>query len=205
MAGKESEVSRVAGEPQVVLTGERVCLGPVRKDLIPVYQRWINDPEVNLFLTLWGTVLSLEDEEKWYEGINSRTDRIFTVYHRESMVPIGNTGLHRVDFRHGSAELGIVLGEKEYWGQGLGTEAVRLVVDFGLTALGLNSIRLRVLEHNLRAVRCYEKAGFRTAGRFRQAMKVGSRLYDEVLMDVVASEFVSPVLGGILKQRGLPE
>lgn len=195
----------MAGERDMILVGDRVCLGPRRKDLIPTYLRWVNDPEVNCYLTMWGAALSLEDEEKWYESTGGPNDRMLTVYAREDMVPIGNTGLHGIDFRNGTAELGIMLGAREYWGRGMGTEATRLMLDFGFTGLGLHCIQLRALATNERAIRCYEKAGFRTAGRVREFMKIGSQRFDYILMDVLASEFSSPVLGPMLREKGLHE
>lgn len=190
-------------ESTMIVSGQKVALGPRRRDLIPTYLRWINDPEVNCYLTMWGAAMSIEDEEKWYESTGRPNERLFTIYLRASGEPLGNMGLHAIDFRNGTAELGIMLGEKEHWGQGLGTEAVSLGLDFGFTALGLNVIRLRALSHNTRAIRCYEKAGFRLAGRFRQAHRIAGRHVDEVLMDILASEFKSPVLGPMLERKGI--
>ncbi|MFO8060576.1 MAG: GNAT family protein [Bacillota bacterium] len=190
-------------ERDMILIGEKVCLGPRRRDLLPEYLRWANDPEVNCYLQLWGAAMSLEDEEKWYESTGGPHQRVLTVYCREDIVPIGNTGLHGIDFRHGTAELGIMLGEKEHWGRGLGTEATQLMLDYGFTGLGLHCIQLRALACNARAIRCYEKAGFRMAGRIREFMRVGGQRFDYVMMDILASEFTSPVLGPMLQEKGL--
>ncbi len=191
-------------EKDMILTGQRVCLGPRRKDLVPTYLTWVNNPEVNCYLTLWGSAMSLEDEEKWYEEASAGpSQRILTVYRREELVPIGNAGLHDIDFRNGSAELGIMLGESDYWGMGLGTEATQLMLDFGFTGLGLHCIHLRALSCNARAIRCYEKVGFKRAGRLREVMRIGSQRFDLLAMDMLASEFASPVLGPMLKEKGL--
>lgn len=195
----------MAEERDMILVGEDVCLGPRRKDLIPTYLRWVNDPEVNCYLTMWGAALSLEDEEKWYESTGGPNERMLTIYARENLVPIGNTGLHGIDFRNGTAELGIMLGAKDYWGRGMGTEATRLMLDFGFTGLGLHCIQLRVLATNERAIRCYENTGFRVAGRVREFMKIGSQRFDYILMDVLAAEFTSPVLGPMLSEKGLQD
>lgn len=193
----------MAEERDMILVGEQVCLGPRRRDLIPTYLGWANDPEVNCYLTLWGAAMSLEDEEKWYESTGGPNDRMLTVYAREDLAPIGNTGLHGIDFRNGTAELGIMIGAKDYWGRGMGTEATRLMLDFGFTGLGLHCIQLRALATNDRAIRCYEKAGFKVAGRVREFMKIGGQRFDYIMMDVLASEFTSPVLGPMLREKGL--
>ncbi len=188
----------------MILKGQLVCLGPRRRDLLETYLRWINNPEVNCYLTMWGAAMSMEDEENWYESLtSSSTERLLTIYDRETLGPIGNTGLHGIDFRHGTAELGIVIGEPDYWNCGYGTEATRLMLDYGFTGLGLHCIKLRVFAPNQRALRCYEKAGFRYAGRLRDAERRGSRRFDHILMDILHSEFDSPILDDLLADRGI--
>ncbi len=187
----------------IIIRGEQVGLGPRRSDLIPTYLQWVNDPEVNAYLTLWGSAMSLEDEEAWYRSTASQAQRLFTVYHLASGEPIGNLGLHNIDHANRTALLGIMLGNRDYWGQGLGTEAVRLGLDFGFCALNLNAVRLSVHAHNDRALRCYEKAGFKRVGQFRQVYLRAGVPVDEILMDILASEFESPVLGPMLARHGL--
>ena len=72
------------------------------------------------------------------------------------------------------------------------------MLDYGFTALGLHNILLQFFEYNLAGQRAYEKAGFRVCGRRRQCRFMGGRLWDEISMECLASEFVSPVLGKIL-------
>jgi RimJ/RimL family protein N-acetyltransferase len=71
------------------------------------------------------------------------------------------------------------------------------MIDYAFTALGLNNVMLTVSEYNLAGRRAYEKAGFREFGRRREADTIGGQLYDEIFMDIIASEFESPVLGEI--------
>jgi len=190
----------------MILAGEKTCLGPRRKDLLQTYLRWINDPQVNCYLTMWGAAMSMEDEENWYEGMTGSPEhRLLTVYDRENLKPIGNTGLHQIDSRHGTAEFGIVIGEREYWGRGFGTEATRLMLDYGFTGLGLHCIRLRVFSPNERAIRCYENVGFRRAGRLREAERRGNHRFDHILMDMLHHEFESPMLHELLADEGIIE
>ena len=190
------------GEESMIVVGDRICLGPLERELVPVYRRWINDPRVNCYLNQWGSLLRLEDEEDWYDRLGS-SDRVLTVYLRDGMVPIGNGGFHGVNFQNRTAEMGLVLGEREYWGRGLGSEAVRLLLDYGFLGLGLEVVRLRAAEFNERAIRCYRSAGFRPAGRLRRHHRVGGRTYDLLLMDLLAEEFESPVLKPLLQESGI--
>ena len=180
-------------QPILNIVGELVALGPLRRDLLPLYQRWINDfaaaSRVGSFVPL-----TLEQEERWYDSvIKSETALTFTVYERKGARPIGTTGLTDIDQRNRRAEFGIFIGEPECRGKGYGTEATRLTLDYAFTALGLHNVMLRVFEYNLTAIRVYEKAGFKEFGRRREAYLMNGRMWDDVHMDCLATEFESPV------------
>ncbi len=102
-----------------------------------------------------------------------------------------------IDYRNRSATFGIVIGEPDARGKGCGTETTRLMLDYAFTALGLHSVMLTVYEFNLAGQRAYTRAGFRPFGRRRQCRMMGGRLWDEIYMDCLASEFTSPVLGRV--------
>ena len=182
-------------QPIVTIEGERVALGPLRRDLLPLYQRWFNDPAVVRTLAASLRPLLLEDEQQWYDQKIGATDTVlFQIYVRAGWRPIGTTGISGIDHRHGAANFGIVIGEKDCWDQGYGTEATRLVLDYAFNVLGLYNVMLRVYDYNRRGVRAYEKAGFKVIGRRRQALRLGHERHDDIFMDVLASEFESPVL-----------
>ena len=190
-----------SGDPIVNIVGEKVALGPRRRDLLPLYLKWMNDFEVTRSLGAPTRPLTWEAEEAWYQ--RNSTDQSgesvgFTVYERTGMRPIGTTSLNRIDPANRTAEFGIVIGEKDCWGKGYGTEATRLMLDYGFTVLGLHHIMLRVYAFNVRAIRAYARAGFQIAGRLREAYRFGGRAHDVVLMDCLATEFQSPVLYRLL-------
>ncbi len=172
-----------------------MALGPIRHDLLPLYLKWINDFEVTRTLAIGLHPMTLEAEGEWYARASKQERQVlFTIYERATMRPIGNTDLHSVDHLNRTAEFGIMIGEKDCWGKGYGTEATRLVLDYGFTGLGLHNVMLTTYSFNERAIRAYTRAGFRELGRRRQAIWRGSRAYDVVYMDCLASEFQSPVL-----------
>jgi RimJ/RimL family protein N-acetyltransferase len=186
--------------PVVNIVGTSVALGPLRRDLLPFYERWIND---------FGTARTLgavppgpvttEAEARWYdrETAEGRASALFTIYESASWAPIGNTGLRDIDHRNRTAEFGILIGEPFARGKGYGTETTRLMLDYAFTALALRSVFLACVEFNLAGRRAYEKAGFKEIGRRRQCRWMGGRLWDEILMDCLADEFESPVLSRV--------
>jgi diamine N-acetyltransferase len=174
-------------QPGFVVEGERVALGPLRLDLVPTYQRWENDLEV---ANGNGRVMpfTLEAERDRVAGRSSKPHCLdFTVYDRADQTPIGWSTLAGIDHRNGTAEFGIHLGERR--GQGFGTEATLLTLDWGFTMLGLHNIMLATAAWNQRAIRVYTKVGFREVGRRRSAGVTMGRRYDAVFMDLLASEF----------------
>jgi diamine N-acetyltransferase len=184
-----------AERPVLSIEGELVALGPLRRELLPLYQRWINDLGTARTLDLPPQPMTIEKEQDWYDQ-NSRAENSvpFTIYERETLRPIGNTGLDGVDHRNRTATFGIVIGEPDCRGKGYGTETTRLMLDFAFTALGLHNVMLMVFEFNPAGIRTYEKAGFREIGRRRKSRMMGGRLWDDVYMDCLSSEFESPVL-----------
>lgn len=181
------------------IIGERVALGPLRRDLVPLYARWRNDFHVQRTFGNRPAPITLEQQEKWFERETSGdgTAQWFTIYERESLRPIGTTDIFYIDYRWRVGQFGMQIGEADARGKGYGTEVTRLMLDYAFTALGLNNIMLTVAEYNLAGRRAYEKAGFREFGRRRQADIMAGVVYDEIYMDCIASEFTSPVLGRI--------
>ncbi|HEX5901198.1 MAG TPA: GNAT family protein [Solirubrobacteraceae bacterium] len=186
--------------PDYVLEGERVALGPLRTDLADTYRRWLHDLDVRNGILNPG-LYALEAEEAWVEEAIAECagrypkQAAFTIYDLADGSPIGTSGLHGIDWRHGRATFGIVIGAGR--GRGLGTEATRLTIDWGFHILGLHNVMLTVLPSNAAAIRAYEKAGFKRIGPRRDALVLLGERSDEVLMDVVPGEFESPVLAAL--------
>ena len=187
------------GTPVINIAGELVALGPLRHDLLPLYLRWINDFEVTRTLTFAMGPKTWEEEEEWYRGESAEQNVVtFTVYEQTALLPIGTTTLRNIDHRQRRAEFGILLGEKDCWGKGYGTETVRLVLDYAFTALGLHNVLLTTQAFNARGIGAYRRAGFKEIGRRREAHWLGGQAYDVVYMDCLALEFTSPTLRRLL-------
>ena len=185
-------------EPDFIVVGERVALGPLRSELAADYARWMNELEVRRGLAFLG-VATAKSQEKWVEenverGAEHEPKVVeFTVYDRGDSAPVGTAGLLEISHAHGCAEFAIVLGERR--GQGLGTEATRLVLDFAFHVLHLRNVLLETLAWNAAALTAYERAGFRRVGVRRGARMSRGRPTDVVLMDAVKDDFGESVLG----------
>lgn len=100
---------------------------------------------------------------------------------------VGECGLHGIDLFARRCELGIALG-RPFWGRGLGTDAVRVVIRYAFDTLDMNRVGLRVLADDDRAVGAYTRAGFVEEGRLREYTRIGSRWQDNLVMSIVRSD-----------------
>ncbi|MEN3010519.1 MAG: GNAT family protein [Candidatus Bipolaricaulaceae bacterium] len=174
-----------------MLSGENLRLRAIEREDIPRFVRWFNDPEVRRFL-LMHEPLSRAREERWFEAYLARSDELILaieVLEGNEWVHIGNIGLHRVDLKNRTAALGIVIGEKAFWGQGYGREALRVLLRYAFFELGLHRVELETFAFNERALRCFEAVGFKRVGVRRQALFRDGAFHDVVLMDLLAPEF----------------
>ena len=197
MTTANQQAGQDARPDNINIEGDLVALGPIRRELLPFYQRWFNDFETTKNLAFPPGPMTAEAEEAWFHGAATGSVAYFTIYERSTWRPIGNADLRDIDHRNRSAGFGIVIGESSCRGKGYGTEVTRLILDYAFTALGLHNVLLTVYEYNLAGHRAYEKAGFKEIGRRRQCRAMAGRLWDEIYMDCLATEFKSPVLSKV--------
>lgn len=189
-----------------MITGERIRFRGVERADLPIFVKWLNDPEVRQGILIHHP-FSLVEEENWYEEMLKRPIdehvlgievRLSSEQTRVTSAPdveepwklIGSLAFTNFDWRNRSSEFGIMIGEKTYWNQGYGTEAVRLLVKHGFNTLNLNRIFLHVFENNLRAIRAYEKAGFVLEGRLRQAEFADGKYIDILVMSILKDDYL---------------
>ena len=173
--------------------GEKVRLRPIERDDLPTYVRWFGDPDVRRGLAIY-LPFSLAQEERWFEGVLERLERqsdVLPAIETADGVHIGNVGIGGIDWKDRHAELGIAIGEKTYWDQGYGTDAVRTLLRVAFGEMNLHRVSLRVNADNARAIRCYQKAGFRREGTNREVVYRDGAYVDQHVMAILHAEFES--------------
>lgn len=173
------------------LEGERIYLRPVvRSDATPEYARWLNDPETTRFLESGQIVETVDSIAAYIARYQARHDALFlAIVLKDGDRHVGNLKLEPIDWRHGKATLGIMIGDGSARGRGIGTEAILLVLRFAFEKLGLHRVALGVTADNLPGIKCYRKIGFVDEGRFREAIRRGGGYVDHLWMAVLADEF----------------
>jgi len=171
------------------LIGKAIYLRPLEREDAPTLLSFVNDPDVTRHLLLHRP-MNLQAEQDFIDGLTADEDQVVLgIVLRDGDRLIGSGGLHKVDWRCRQAGFGILLGVKDEWGRGHGTETTRLVVDYAFATLNLNRVWLHVFEDNARAIRCYEKVGFRREGLLRQDYFRAGRYWDTITMAVLRDEW----------------
>ncbi len=178
-----------------MILGDQIRFRAIEKEDLPNFVRWLNDPDVSRGLSM-RYPLSLAEEENWYAEIIKRPPatrpmaiEIQPDPDKDTWVFVGNCGLFDANWEDRSAEIGIHIGEKQYWDQGFGTKAMRLLCKFCFESLNFHRLYLRVFETNPRAIRSYEKAGFILEGKMREAQFIDGVYVDVLLMSILQSEW----------------
>jgi RimJ/RimL family protein N-acetyltransferase len=161
--------------------------------LAAAFTRWHRDSEFNRLLDfdpvhMWSEKKTKEDFEKDMD-VNPPKEYFFQVSELAEDKLIGFVGLFP-NWAHGNAWVGIGIGERDYWGKGYGTDAMRLALRFAFMELNLHRVTLDVFEYNPRAIRSYEKAGFREEGRRRKMLLRNGKRWDEIEMGILREEWL---------------
>ena len=185
--------------PPKKLIGTKCYLSPFSSESIKKYVEWDNDLEVAIPLGDEAyqitTIEGLQDD---LAGAFSKKAHIYDIFTLENDVMIGRCMFFNINNIDRTAHVGIVIGEKDYWNKGYGTEALQLLLEYGFNLLNFHNITLGVYSYNKRAQASYQKLGFKEIGRRREARIIAGKKFDVVFMDIISSEFTTRYLNDIL-------
>ena len=173
------------------LIGERLYLRAIeQEDLSGPYFQWLNDAEVTRHMETGRFPNTQARMEAYLEARTADgTDVMFMIVLKERDRSIGTIKLGCINWIHRHAEYGIMIGVKEVWGQGYGTEAGRLLLTYGFRRLNLHKVHLGVVADHAAAIRSYEKLGFRREGLLTEFLFVDGAYRDKLLMGVTGPAF----------------
>jgi RimJ/RimL family protein N-acetyltransferase len=184
-----TDAERPKDSRPILLEGHKVGLALMLKEDIPTLARWNQDLEFTARIGSPGEAHSLEMRQEFYDKEARMRDESveFAVLLLSTGQLIGVGGLYDI-LRVMTATLFVGIGEREHWGKGLGTEATRLICEYGFFFRSLHSIKVEVNGYNRRAIRVYERLGFKLVGRLRDAIVMNGKRYDRVIMDLLRHE-----------------
>lgn len=174
------------------LIGDRIYLSPkgISDDELGKFTEWMNDFDTTDYIGRSGKICAIPGEKDWLENSAKDADnRNFDIVELNTDRLIGGVGLVHFDWIERSATLGVMIGDPDFRSHGYGTEAIKLLLDYGFNYLNLHSVNLSLLDCNERAHKCYLKCGFKDAGRLRNKIFINGKYYDELIMDILEDEF----------------
>lgn len=171
--------------------GKKVLLRCHCEEDIEKLHEFINDYEVKKFLDL-ETVLPLTkwQEEEWVKRKRSNDQTYdFAIEDLESRNIIGGCSINETSIKNRNCTVGIMIGDKNYWGKGYGYDTLKTLIDFIFNECNMEKVKLSVYEFNTRAMACYKKLGFKEEGRLKRELYREGKYGDVILMAVFKEEY----------------
>lgn len=177
-----------------IFEGERIRLTPITNNDLPQIANWLSDfglqRLVNPHMSFPFKVEDLLNPEGWFQSdLKNEKSRMFAARTRNDNTFIGTCGIVGLNMFTHCAEIGINLSNPDYRGKGYGGETMLLTMRYGFEQFNLNRINLRVMGFNTRAIRLYERLGFKHEVHEREVLFHDGKYFDQILMGILRSEW----------------
>ncbi len=174
-----------------MLLGKLTRLRPVQEGDFHRYCTWLSDAEI--LRSYMGTISNLSNLhlKELFQWISQSPPNHFefAIEELESNKHIGNCMLRNIDWRVRNSLIGLYIGDKKYWGKGLGSDALRSLFAYGFDELNLNRISSTIFSNNLRSIKMCLKCGFKEEGTLRESQFTNGRYVDELLVAILRSDY----------------
>lgn len=167
---------------------DRIRLRPLAAEDLPARVRWYNDPDVRKTLTVT-EIFELEKTRQWFAAAKENPTRVDFAIETLQCDLMGTTGLIHLDFFHKTAECFCVIGEKTYWGGGLGTEVHSALIQWAFDGLGMEKIYAIIRTNNPAIYKVVQRLGFQIEGTLRQEMILEGIRQDVYRIGLLKAEF----------------
>ncbi len=173
----------------VFLVGRMVNLRPFTESDIPTLTRWINDPEVREFVT---AILpqTEKQEEEWFNKLGADDKNIVLGIETKDGTLIGSIGIHEINWQDRVCITGAIIGEKEYWGKGYGTDAKMILLDYIFNTLNLHKACSATLAYNKRSLHYSLHCGYKIEGTKRKHIFKKGRYWDLIELGLLKKEWL---------------
>ena len=163
-----------------------VCL----EDVNDSYYQWLNDPQVNQFLE---TRFVVQSKEKIAEFVASKdgnaNEILLAICDKKHDLHIGNIKLGPINWYHRRAEISLLIGNKEYWGKGIATQAIQLISQFAFQTLNLNKLMAGAYKHNIGSIKAFQKCGYKIEGEVEDYVLVNNQGVSLIKLGITAKQF----------------
>lgn len=171
------------------LESKRIYLSPVNSEDFEKYVYWMSDRNITDNLGNTVIITTIEGEKEWLENSEKNGDANFAIIKKDKDELIGNCSLMDIDRINRKCTLGIFIGDEENKGKGYGSEALSLLLKYAFDFQNMHSVDLKVFMFNKRAIKCYEKLGFKNCGVRHESYFLDGRYIDEITMEILESDY----------------
>ena len=179
------------------IIGEKVYLSPMNSDDYLKYVEWLNNYEIAKGVDAVSRQTSIDGEKEWLaKAITEKY--IFAIVNKENDTLLGNISLMKIHDVNRTAELGIFIGDENYLSRGYGSEAIMLLLDYAFNYVNLNNVMLKVFDYNKRAIKAYEKCGFKTFGVWKKSHYFNGEYSDEIFMNILKEDFFKTIIKKVI-------
>lgn len=172
------------------IIGKKLYLSPINCDDYLKYVEWLNNFEIAKGINAYSKVNSIVSEKEWLMNNCNSGNYSFAIIDSESNMLIGNIGLMNIKEIDRTAELGIFIGDENYLSRGYGSEAIMILLDYAFNHLNLFNIMLKVYDFNKRAIKAYEKCGFKKFGEWEKSHYFNGEYISEIYMNILKDDFL---------------
>ena len=176
-------------QPVVFLEGKKINLRPFTKEDVPTITRWINDPEVREFIS--ATFPQTEkQEEEWVNKLGSDDKNIVLGIETKDNKLIGIMGIHGINWVYRTCTTGAIIGEKDYWGKGYGTDAKMQLLNYIFNILNLHKVCSSVIAYNKRSLQYSLHCGYKIEGQRRKQIFKQGKYWDLIELGLFKEEWL---------------
>jgi RimJ/RimL family protein N-acetyltransferase len=171
-----------------IISGDHIRLRPLTEADMILKVKWYNDPKVRETLVV-DEVFELDKTVNWFRTLETNPSRVDFIVETLEGIPIGITGLIDIDRKNKSSQCYCVIGQKDYWGKGLGTEIHSILFEWGFETLDIERIWAHIRTNNPSIFRIVEKLGFKIEGTLRQDKIIDNCRIDLYHIGLLRPEF----------------
>jgi len=160
------------------------------KDVFGDWWRWLNDTKVTGMMDKGYEENTPEKQLAYYQKVEqSDKDAVFAICHNESDQHIGTIGLHDIQLKEGTAQFGVIIGNTDYHGQGIGKNTWEMVTKWGFHTLNIHTIRTMIVPDNVASMKIAEKLGYKVTEVYPEFIKKPGKNYDYTLLHLKRADW----------------
>lgn len=169
-----------------VIYGERIYLRRLTEDdASDEYVHWMNDPDINQYLESRFYVQTIESTKSFIRSVTNDNNYQFGIFFKETGTHIGNIKIGGINNYHRFADIGFLIGEKDYWGKGIASEAIKIATDFSFNSLKIHKLYGGAYASNIGSIKAFLKNGYLEEGRQKSQCLCKDKYVDVVLLGKV--------------------